>query len=529
MSTGQIRIPSRTRALTVSYWLALGIIALLIIVGQIILQSTQQRIQQVFDAVNVAGRDNMYSQRLSKAALMLEVAQTEEELRAANAELETALQTWTALHQRSLDTLPNLPLPAEFSRNLALDFQRLAPHFEAMVQGAECLRALTSAFRSIESSQCPENQRFYRDLIFANENAYLIGMDRVAFSYTRGAEADYAQVRVTELIIAGIILMGLLLMGLLILRPAVERIRKIINQLVRTESELKHLNETLEQRVHQRTQDLERANDELIGANEDILSFTSIVSHDLRSPIVSARSFLSEIREDLKGYVRLVASLDPQQLTKRERAKIESSLNESLDSLDISVSQMERLSKGVLTISREKRRELSPSPVQTHKLVEAIVASMRPQIEAKNAQVRITTPLPDIVADPLTTEQIFSNLLGNALKYLENTRRGDVRIYAEVDTHRFTFYISDNGRGIREQDYEKIFKPFRRVGDNQNIEGEGLGLYGVRQMVKRQGGDIRFTSKLNTGTTFAFSIPRNIVPQETELNDTARIPSQSAV
>jgi signal transduction histidine kinase len=114
--------------------------------------------------------------------------------------------------------------------------------------------------------------------------------------------------------------------------------------------------------------------------------------------------------------------------------------------------------------------------------------------------------LPDLVADRTSMEQIFGNLLDNAVKYLEPGRPGSIAVSAERGDGEIVFHIRDNGRGIAKEDISKAFEIFRRVG-RQDVPGEGMGLSYVKTLIRNLGGRIWCESEPGKGTTFSFTIP----------------------
>src|SRR6185312_1655425 len=122
-----------------------------------------------------------------------------------------------------------------------------------------------------------------------------------------------------------------------------------------------------------------------------------------------------------------------------------------------------------------------------------------------NAQIRVQ-PLPDIVSDRLAMEQIFSNLIDNALKYLRTGIAGDIAISGRTKLGFAIIEVSDNGRGIDAKDHQRIFDLFRRAGP-QDRPGQGIGLAHTRALVRRLGGTMSVSSELNTGSTFTVTLP----------------------
>ena len=196
------------------------------------------------------------------------------------------------------------------------------------------------------------------------------------------------------------------------------------------EAKLRDNNINLEATVDERTADLREANDE-------IQRFAYIVSHDLRSPLVNIMGFTSEL-EELRGDIfRRIAALSraeaavpamPDNATDGAEPVLEGSdrqlsedFSEALGFIKSSIAKMDRLISAILNLTREGRREFKPERIDMRELIEAIVTTVAHQAAEANAQIRIE-PLPDIVSDRLALEQIFSNLIDNALKYLRTGR-----------------------------------------------------------------------------------------------------------
>ena len=264
---------------------------------------------------------------------------------------------------------------------------------------------------------------------------------------------------------------------------------------VRAYDELNRNNERLDETVRIRTADLTAANDE-------IQRFAYIVSHDLRSPLVNIMGFTSELEQATATLVGFAQAADwPGPV--REAAM--SDIPEALRFIKASTSKMDRLINAILKLSREGRRTLTAEKLAMGPLIEDMVASMRHQAKSKEVNVTVG-PMPTIVADRVAIEQIFGNVVDNALKYLKPDRPGHIEITARTEGPMAVFGIADNGRGIAERDFERVFELFRRSGD-QNVPGEGIGLAHVRALVRRLGGGIDCASTLDVGTTFTITLP----------------------
>jgi signal transduction histidine kinase len=266
--------------------------------------------------------------------------------------------------------------------------------------------------------------------------------------------------------------------------------------------------------VEQRTSDLREANDE-------IQRFAYIVSHDLRSPLVNIMGFTSEL-EELRGDIfKRIAHLRqpgglPPPATENSVAVVEPILDEpdkqlsqdfteALRFIKSSIAKMDRLISAILSLNREGRREFHPAAIAMRDLIENIASTVAHQAADAGAQIRVE-PLPDIVSDRLAIEQIFSNLIDNALKYLKSDVAGDIAIRGRRKLGFAIFEITDNGRGIDPKDHERIFDLFRRAGP-QDRPGQGIGLAHARTLVRRLGGTMSVSSELNTGSTFTVTLP----------------------
>jgi signal transduction histidine kinase len=168
---------------------------------------------------------------------------------------------------------------------------------------------------------------------------------------------------------------------------------------------------------------------------------------------------------------------------------------------------MDRLISAILNLTREGRREFQPERVDTRELIEGIVATVAHQAAEAEAQIRVES-LPNLVSDRLALEQIFSNLIDNALKYLKPGGAGDILIKGRTKLGFAIFEVIDNGRGIDPRDHQRIFELFRRAG-TQDKPGQGIGLAHVRALVRRLGGTMSVASELNNGSTFTITLPIN--------------------
>ncbi|RYF93356.1 MAG: histidine kinase [Caulobacteraceae bacterium] len=270
---------------------------------------------------------------------------------------------------------------------------------------------------------------------------------------------------------------------------------------------LAQLNAHLEDAVEERTVDLRRANDE-------IQRFAYIVSHDLRSPLVNIMGFTAELEAaggPLGELVDRIEAAHPDLLTADARDAVRTDLPEATGFIRTSTQKMDRLINAILRLSREGRRVLTPERLDMTALVEGIAGSLKHRTEELGATITVQ-PLPGLTSDRVAIEQILSNLIENAVKYLKPGRAGRIHVRGRMEGPRAVFEVEDNGRGIDPKDHERVFDLFRRAG-TQDQPGEGIGLAHVRALAYRLGGIISCESALDQGATFRLSLPSVTLPE----------------
>jgi signal transduction histidine kinase len=170
---------------------------------------------------------------------------------------------------------------------------------------------------------------------------------------------------------------------------------------------------------------------------------------------------------------------------------------------------MDDLINAILKLSREGRRVLTPEVLSMNAVLDGVIGNVRHRADEKGAIVEVVGELPDIVSDRFAIEQIFGNLIDNAIKYLSPTRPGLVQVSGRIEGARVVFEVTDNGRGIDPRDHDRVFDLFRRSGP-QDQRGEGIGLAHVRALAYRLGGLIGCESALDQGATFRVSVPAKL-------------------
>jgi signal transduction histidine kinase len=181
--------------------------------------------------------------------------------------------------------------------------------------------------------------------------------------------------------------------------------------------------------------------------------------------------------------------------------------DEAIGIIKTSIARMDRLINAVLKLSREGRRQFNPEQIDMGAVIQAIVESVSHRATETGTQIQVTDIAP-VESDRLAIEQIFSNLVDNALKYGRTDGSGHIDIVGRQTPTQVAYDVRDNGRGIDAKDHQRVFELFRRAGP-QDRPGEGLGLAHVRALVRRLGGHIALSSELGKGSQFTVTLPRH--------------------
>lgn len=266
-----------------------------------------------------------------------------------------------------------------------------------------------------------------------------------------------------------------------------------------TQETLRAANESLEERVRARTADLQ-------DANEEVQKFAYIISHDLRSPLVNIMGFAAELATIRAETASLLGVVPQSDMKPRDPVIIDQDFGEALGFIQQSTTKMDRLINAVLRLARSGQRQFHYEKLEMTVLLNDIAATLRHQTVESGTEI-VIEDLPNLVSDRLAVEQIFGNLLDNAVKYLDDSRLGRIEIRGRALRRAVLFEIEDNGRGIDSHDLSRIFDLFRR-GGKQDRPGEGIGLAHLRVLIRRLGGKISCRSEYGKGSVFSVLLPQ---------------------
>lgn len=253
----------------------------------------------------------------------------------------------------------------------------------------------------------------------------------------------------------------------------------------KAEAELRLLNEALERRVIERTAELEAANEELAAANRELSMFSTSAAHDLRSPLRAINGFATAFLEDHGAALAAPAKVQLQQM------------------IDDAV-RMGTLIDELLALSRVTRIELRPERVDLAEVAHAVLDRLH-ALEPTRIVERNIPPSLIVVGDAGLLRSLLENLLGNAWKFTRGQPRARIEL-ERVDVNPSTYRVRDNGVGFDMARADALFEPFRRLHDEPEFSGAGIGLATALRIVRRHGGRIWADATVGEGASFSFTL-----------------------
>ncbi|MCK4696491.1 MAG: GHKL domain-containing protein, partial [Candidatus Cloacimonetes bacterium] len=238
---------------------------------------------------------------------------------------------------------------------------------------------------------------------------------------------------------------------------------------------------------------------ELENVNDELQNFAYVVSHDLKAPLRAISTLANWISTDYS-------------------AKFDEEGQEQMQLLISRVKRMHNLIDGILEYSRVGRIKEEKITVNLNELLDEVIDIIAPP---DNIKITVENILPTLSFERTRIGQIFQNLLSNAIKFMDKPK-GTIKIGSIDKGDNWEFYISDNGPGIEEKHFSKIFKIFQTLQPRDEFESTGIGLTLIKKIINMYNGKIWIKSKVGDGTTFYFTLP-NITENSSQTSSSNEI------
>ena len=255
-----------------------------------------------------------------------------------------------------------------------------------------------------------------------------------------------------------------------------------ITERVHAQMQIQQLNATLEQRVIERTQQLEQA-------NKDLETFTYSMSHDIREPLRTISGFAKIILEDFSD-------------------RLESTVQDYLQRILMAAQTLDNLVQNLLIYSSFNDTDILVQPIALDSVLDNALFQLEELIQEKEAEIIVKKPLPFVMGNYYILIQIVLNLLSNAIKFVPPNTQPQIRIWTEEDEGNICLWVQDNGIGIAPKNQQRIFQTFIRLNSADFYQGSGIGLALVYKGIEQMGGKVGVQSELGQGSRFWLQLLR---------------------
>ncbi|MGE0087709.1 MAG: ATP-binding protein [Desulfococcaceae bacterium] len=255
----------------------------------------------------------------------------------------------------------------------------------------------------------------------------------------------------------------------------------------------------------QAEENIRHLNRELTEKNRELEQIVYVASHDLRSPLVNIQGFGKELQRTFdEMFAQISQTRDMQELREKTASFYQTDIHESLEYIFKSATKIDMLLSGLLRLSRLGRAAINIRQISMNIMVSDILKTFEYRIKEMGAKVDLGD-LPDCFGDETMLNQVFSNLIDNALKFSHPDRNCIIRISGIAKKRETVYCVEDSGIGIAEEYHSRIFEIFSRL--DTKMPGEGLGLSIIRKILEKHEGSIRVESAPGAGSRFYVSVP----------------------
>lgn len=456
-----------------AYILALTIIALTISVSQFFSQRFITYTKVDSRVVNISGRQRMLSQKICKSAIKLVTTNDSIVFEKSKTELSNAVELWTKSHHALQYGDKELGIYSiNNSDTVLFFFKKLNPAFKTIAVAAHDL-AENITYQERTNTQWQN----YLNQILDNENIFLTTMDEITFQYDIEARQKMCRLSLLDYILYAFAILLLLMEAFFIFRPALKRLKFTTQQLVERERQLE---QAKVEKIF-----LEK----LKAKNKELEQFNYITSHDLQEPLNSIISFSN--------------------LLKASEDKLDDIGVKSIEVIIRLSNRMKNFITSLLEYSRIGRNK-EKSLINIKELLKNLQIDLHSLIKKEDATINYIGA--DLTLTAIETEMIrlFQNLITNAIKYHQQRIKPIVIIDSKEQADEYKFSVEDNGIGIDEQYFDKIFEVFQRLHTRDKYYGTGIGLSYCKKIVEIHNGKIWLDSEVGKGTTFYFTISKNL-------------------